>query len=113
MSYVRSYYGSREAVQCFPEGESLTEQQHLESSDINNVINKYMVTGEMAPPKSPALYGDVTAFQADLSERYRESYRILHEAQEAMPLVDAERKAVREAKAAAEAAGKQKIQPDQ
>jgi len=94
--HIRSPY-DRLRVQQEPGGPSLTEQHHIANVDINNVVRKYMISGELAPPRAPATYADVTAFQADLASRYRFAQDVLDNANAARPAVVAARKAAKEA----------------
>jgi len=80
-------------------GESMTEQSHIEAVNINNVVRRYMATGDMAPPRSPAAYADVTAFQQDLSTRYASSAKILEAAYAAYPKVASAKRDARKATA--------------
>jgi len=93
---IRSPY-ERLRVQSHPDGVSLTEQHHVKNVDINNVVRKYMISGDLAPPKVPGSYADVTPFQKDLAERYRFAEDVLGRANEARPTIVAQRQAAREA----------------
>ena len=52
--------GSRR-VECVPEGESLTEQGHAASSDINTIMHRAERTGQVQVTAASAMYGDFTA----------------------------------------------------
>lgn len=57
--YKRLVYPGLKTV---PVGESMTEQHHAKSCDINNIVAKYIKTGLMSHMKShEGTYGDVTA----------------------------------------------------
>lgn len=51
-------------------GESMTQQSHAESCDINNIIRRFDNTGVLPPAKHEAQYADVTSLQVDLTEAY-------------------------------------------
>jgi len=58
-------------------GESLTQQHELEASDINNIIKKYQVTGELPEPRFGS-YVDIS----DIPD-YQTSLNIVQQADEA------------------------------
>lgn len=68
MYEVRRHW-ERYRVPFYPVGESLTEQSHKHSCDINNIVQRHQRTGGIPPPQRPPLYQDVTRLQADLRER--------------------------------------------
>ncbi|AXH77133.1 MAG: hypothetical protein [Microviridae sp.] len=107
--YIRSPY-DRVIVTQDAVGVSLTEQSHVANVDINNVVRKYQVSGDLAPPKHPSMYADVTAFQADLASRYRFAQETLDAAELARPGVVAARQKARDeaSRAASEAKNKSK-----
>lgn len=51
-------------------GESMTQQSHAETCDINNIIRRFDNTGVLPPAKHEAQYADVTGLQIDLTEAY-------------------------------------------
>jgi len=48
-------------VECVPEGESLTEQGHAASADINTIMHRAERTGQVQVTAASAMYGDFTA----------------------------------------------------
>lgn len=59
----------RYRVQYYPVGESMTEQGHAESCDINNIIRRHTRSGAIPPPDDAPIYADVTQLQGELGER--------------------------------------------
>lgn len=53
---------------CVPEGESMTEQSHASSCDINNVIRRHARQGDFPPP-GQAQFVDCTHLSKPLAER--------------------------------------------
>lgn len=54
-------------------GESMTQQSHALSCDINSIIERYDRTGTLPVSDRKPSYGDVTALQGDLTERITRS----------------------------------------
>lgn len=55
------------------EGESLTEQSHKKSVDVNAIIARYARTGELPGDASAARYGDVSGMNNSYQEVIDES----------------------------------------
>lgn len=68
MVRIRSPY-FRERMPQICGGESLTEQGHAESVDVNNIVRRFHRTGVLPPAAHPPVYADVTRLQAPLQER--------------------------------------------
>lgn len=51
-------------------GESMTQQSHADTCDINSIIRRFDNTGVLPPPRHEPQYADVTALQVDLTEAY-------------------------------------------
>lgn len=60
-------------------GESLTQQQFVEESDINTIVNRFLRTGEMPQFDPRAMFGDFV----DMPSSYQEALERVRSAQEA------------------------------
>lgn len=58
----------RHQVQTKIEGESMTQQSHRDSVDVNKIIERYDRTGQLPPMASNPVYGDVSAFARPFQE---------------------------------------------
>lgn len=54
-------------------GQSMTQQSHAISCDINRIIERYDRTGSLPVSDKKPSYGDFTSFQGDLTERITRS----------------------------------------
>lgn len=68
----------RKRVQITFTQESLTKQEFAEENDINNIIKRAKITGELPVSSRQPLYGDFTNVP-----QYQEALNIVNEAQEA------------------------------
>lgn len=72
----------REPVKTDCSGDSLTQQSHAESCDINAIVARFDRTGQLPLATRPAVYMDVTGLQGDLTELYNQSAETIQRAQE-------------------------------
>lgn len=80
----------RDRVQSIQGGESCTDINHQEASDVNAIVARYHRSGELPPVRTPPNYADVTGLQGDLTERLQwarehidNAYKALSEVQQA------------------------------
>lgn len=92
------------------EGESMTQQSHAASCDINAIIRKFDRTGELPVGRVSGTFGDVTGLQGDLTEQINASRAVQSKVRgvidERRKAEEAEAQADREAGRAARAASK-------
>lgn len=72
----------RERLQTKNGQPSMTQQAHLDQTDVNAIVARFERTGVMGhqTQKQPQ-YGDVTGLQGDLVERYNDSLAIIDQAE--------------------------------
>lgn len=70
---------SRYPEKTVPEGESMTHQSHFESCDINRIVSRFQVYGELPVVKGNPQYGDVTNLQAKTLTEHIETARQVQE----------------------------------
>lgn len=58
----------RHQSKTFITDESLTQQSHKESVDVNNIVARFARTGILPPGQGNPVYGDVTAFAKPFQE---------------------------------------------
>lgn len=59
---------------------SMTVQSLQEAADINVIVAKYEATGQMPPGRHQGMYGDVTGYQGDITERYQRAQETIQKA---------------------------------
>lgn len=59
----------RERYALVMPSESLVEQSHRQSVDINEIVKRFHRTGQLPPVQHAPQYADVTGLQRDLRER--------------------------------------------
>lgn len=74
----------RERVQSIQGGESCTDINHQEASDVNEIVARYHRSGFLPPATKQATYADVTGLQGDLTERIQWAREQLDNAQKAL-----------------------------
>lgn len=72
----------RVRVQSVPEGESMTQQSHADSVDVNRIIERFDRTGVLPMATREPMYADVTDLQVDLTEAINRSREVLNTADE-------------------------------
>lgn len=60
---------SRLRVIATNNGESMTQQAHLDQTDVNAIVARFDRTGQLPPALRAGQYADVTGLQGDLTER--------------------------------------------
>lgn len=91
--FVRNPF-HRLRVQTFPVGESMTQQQHGESVDVNRIVKRYTETGQIPTPNAArAQYADVTELQGDTTELINRSRDTLVRVEEGMKTAEKRRQA--------------------
>jgi len=70
--YVRRPW-ERHPVYLVNDQPSMTQQSHYDQTDVNAIVARFERTGAMPPPTKPAMYGDVTDLQGELTELIQRS----------------------------------------
>lgn len=69
------FFRERFVTEC--PGESMTEQSHQASCDINVIVERHARLGYLPPPDHPPQYADVTQLQQPLRDRIEFSERVI------------------------------------
>lgn len=72
----------RQRVALFNEEPSMTQQAHLDQTDVNAIVKRFHRTGVLPEGRGTPQYGDVTGLQGDLTELYNQANQRIETAQE-------------------------------
>lgn len=79
--YVRPPW-CRQRVRTFNDEPSMTQQSHVDQTDVNAIVKRFERTGVMPEGRGIPQYGDVTGLQGDLTELLNRSKEQIGEATE-------------------------------